>query len=68
MRDDNSFQLHIDYFNFEYKIQQQLEVYLFENIRLLKKSGVVNNILNNADTININIHIYFFNTSFHIIP
>jgi|SRR6478735_1013092 len=60
MRDNNFLQLHISYFGFERKLQQQLESHFFKNIRLLKKSGVFNNISGNIDSPGVNIHIYFF--------
>ena len=66
MTNNGSFQLHIAYFNFEKKVQQQLELCFYENIRLIKKLFWINAIAEGAETCNTNIHIYFFTEPCHI--
>jgi DNA-binding NarL/FixJ family response regulator len=60
------FQLHVSYFNFEKEIQQQIELCFYENMGLIKKSFCVNAIAETAETFDINIHIYFFTELSHI--
>jgi DNA-binding NarL/FixJ family response regulator len=66
MRDNNFLQLHVSYFGFEKKIQQQLESCLYRNTRLLKKSCFDNSISKNTNSSKIDIHIYFFTEPFYI--
>ena len=64
MKDNNFLQLHISYFGFEKKIQERLELSLFENTGLLKNSYYCNINSGETDLLNINIHIYFFKDFF----
>ncbi|MEO8710585.1 MAG: response regulator transcription factor [Parafilimonas sp.] len=66
MMDNDLFQLHISYFNFEKKFQQQIEIYFCENIRLIKKSIRLNAIAKTAEICDIHVHIYFFTELAHI--